>query len=132
MGFLLFQSRKILISQLKEDLNMRLMLMNARINKMTAASTDLAREKANIQSQQLSSLIDQETGQVTTDKYANYIQRLTEIDTEIKIQDLKEEDMNSQIQQMNTQLRELEAEETEINKALTNSIKNTFGAFASK
>ena len=132
MGFLLFQSRKILIAQMKEDLNLKLMIMSSRMNRMTAASTDLAREKAKIQSQQTSSLIDQETGQITLEKYASYNQKLAEIDMEIKLQDLKEEDMNSEIQQMNTQLRELEAEEEEINKALSNSIKNTFGAFANK
>ena len=132
MGFLLFQSRKLLITQMKEDLNMRLMIMSARINKMTQESTDLARQKAAIQTSQMNSLIDQETGQINMENFSKVLSSTSEIDMEIKLCDLKEEEMDAEIQSINSQLQQLDAEEEEINKALSNSIKNTFGAFANK
>ena len=132
MGFLLFQSRKLLIAQMKEDLNLRLSIMSSRINKMTQESTDLAQEKARIQTSQMNSLIDQETGEINMEKFSKVLSSTSEIDMEIKLIDLKEEEMDAEIQSINSQLQQLDAEETEIDKALDKSIKNSFGAFANK
>lgn len=130
MGFLTYQTRKILITQMKEDLNMRLMIMSARINRMTAESTELAQERARIQTSQMNSLIDQETGAITLDKYQQVINSTADLDVRIQLLDIKEEEMDSEIQSMNSQLQQLNAEEEQIDKAMDNSIKKTFGAFS--
>lgn len=130
MGFLTYQTRKILITQMKEDLNMRLMIMSARINRMTAESTELAQERARIQTSQMNSLIDPETGEITLDKYQQVLNSTADIDVRIQLLDIKEEEMDSEIQSMNSQLQQLNAEEDQIDKAMDNSIKKTFGALA--
>lgn len=130
MGFLTYQTRKILINQMKEDLNMRLMIISARINKMTAESTELAQERARIQTSQMSSLIDQETGQITLDKYQQVLNSTADLDVRLQLLDIKEEEMDSEVQSINSQLQQLNAEEDQIDKAMDSSIKKTFGAFS--
>lgn len=132
MGFLLFHTRKLLITQMKENLNMRLMIMNARINKMTEESTELAQKKAQLVTSQLGSLVDSETGEITTEKFAKILSSTTDIDMEIKLCDLKEEEMDAEVTSINSQLKQLDAEEAEIDKALDNSIKKSFGALSGK
>ena len=132
MGFLLFNSRKILITQMKSDLNMRLIIMQARLDKMTQESTELANEKAKLVTSQMSSLIDEKTGQINMENFSRVLSANTDIDMEIKLCNLKEEEMTAEINNINSQLKSLDAEETEIDKALDNSIKKTFGALSGK
>ena len=132
MGFLLFQQRKLLITQMKADLNLRLSIISSRITRMTQESTELAEEKAKLQTSQLSSLIDSETGAITADKLHQIIASSADLDVRIQLNDLKEEEMDAEFKNINSQLQHLVAEEEEIDKALNTSIKNSFGALSGK
>ena len=132
MGSTLFAQRKILLTQLKSDLAMRMMIMSNRMTRISAQNTDLEQRKAKYQTEQITGLINEETGTVNYDKIKEAISSSTEIDAEIKLNNIKLEDMEIQVQSMNSEMEQLKAEYDEIEKAETQSIKNTYGAFSNK
>ena len=132
MGSILYQQRKIFLSQLKENFNLRLMLLSARSDRMVASSTDLAQKKARIQNSYLQNLASKGLDNITEDDLQNVVQATADIDMEIQLQNVKEEDMEAERQMLNSLLLEIDAELENIEKAEDKAIKSSFGAFANK
>ncbi|MBQ7449877.1 hypothetical protein IJS77_00540, partial [bacterium] len=124
--------RKILLTQLKENFNLRLMIIRARGDRMTAESTALEQKKAQIQTAQLQSLASKGLENITSEDLQNVINATAEVDMEVQLIDLKEEDMDAETQMLNSLLAEIDAELENIEKAEEKAIKDSFGAFANK
>ena len=104
----------------------------AAYRRVSAQTSDLEKQKAKYQTEQITGLINEETGEINYNQIKEALYASTEIDTEIKINNIKLEDMEVEIQSMNSEMEQLKAEYDEIEKAETQSIKNTYGAFSNK
>lgn len=130
MAIVLNNARKQLISMLKADLNHRLMVISARMQRTAAQSQRLSEEKATIQNAHMQALIEQGTENIELSDIQNIQYMTADIDTELSLLAIKDDDMECEMRMIETQLQALNAEEEEIDKTMNNDIKREFGIFS--
>lgn len=132
MAFVLSNARKQLITLLKADLNYRLMIISSRMQRTAAESQRITEEKANITETQMNKLIAEKGSDNLTIADINSISFLTtDLDVELKMLSAKDDDMECEMREIESQLQALNAEEDEIDKLIDKSIKSEFGIFSS-
>ena len=131
MSTVLNHSRKLLITQLKSELNYRLMVIAGRMQRTAAQSQNLIQEKAQIQSAEVKKLLEEGAENLTIQNINNIAYLTTDIDTELTLLEIQDEQMEAEMKMIDTQLKALNAEEEQIDKVLDNSIKKEFGIFKS-
>ena len=130
MSVVLNHSRKLLITKQKSDLNFRLMIIAARMQRTAAESQRITEEKATITNREIKKLIDEGTQNITLEQVTNIANMTTDLDTELTLLSIKDDDMEAEMKMIETQLKALNAEEEQIDKTLDNSIKKEFGIFS--
>ena len=130
MSFVLSNSRKQLITMMKADLNYRLMIISARMQRTAAETQKYTQEKTTIQNAEIARLQEQGVENVSLSDVQNISNLTADIDVQLSMLAMKDDDMECEMRLIETQLQALNEEETEINKLVDNSIKQEFKIFS--
>ena len=126
-------SRKQLITMMKADKNLRLMIISSRRQLRANMKDELTNEKKSKITSELKKLVD-ELGEenVTYADVAAITNDTADIDVQLQLLAISDDNDDCEMQRINVELQALSAEEEELNKAEDKDIKNTYGIFAGK
>lgn len=130
MAVVINQSRKLLITQLKSELNYRLSVISSRMQRIAMEQADIAQQKATIQNAQIKKLQEQGVENITVSDIDNIALLTSDLDVELTLLAVKDDEMEAEMKSIETQLQALNAEEEQIDKTLDNSIKKEYGIFS--
>ena len=130
MSIVINHSRKLLIAMMKEDLNYRLQIISSRMQRTAAEVQKYTEEKTRIQQAQMDKLIEQGVENITLAAVQNIGAMTSDIDTQLSLLAIKDDEMDCEMKNIETQLQTLNAEEEQIDKVIDNSAKKEFGIFS--
>ena len=130
MSYVINQSRKLLITQLKSELNYRLMMISSRMQLTAIKSAELTRQKATIQNAQMEKLVANGTENITLQDVQNISAMTSDLDVQLELLSIQDENMEAEMRMIETQLNALSAEDEQLDKAIDSSVKKEFGIFS--
>ena len=130
MSYVINQSRKLLITQLKSELNYRLMMISSRMQLTAMKSAELTRQKATIQNAQMEKLVANGTENITLQDVQNISAMTSDLDVQLELLSIQDENMEAEMRMIETQLNALSAEDEQLDKAIDSSVKKEFGIFS--
>ena len=130
MSYVINQSRKLLISQLKTELNYRLMMIKARMDLTQMRTQDISRQKTTIQNQELERLVEKGTENITIEDIQSIAAKTSDLDVQLDLLAIKDSNWESEMKMIESQIQSLNAEEEQIEKAIDSAVKKEFGIFS--
>ena len=131
MSYVINQSRKLLIAQMKSELNYRLMIISGRMQLIQMQTTDITKQKATIQNAQMKKLEKQGVENITLSDIQNIASMTSDLDVKLELLAIQDDNLECEMRMIETQLNALNAEEEQIDKAVESSCKKEFGIFSS-
>ena len=131
MSYVINQSRKLLITQLKSELNYRLMMISARMQLTGMKSADITKQKAEIQNAQMEKLVANGAENITLQDVQNVAAMTSDLDVQLELLSIQDENMEAEMRMIETELNTLNAEDEQLDKAIDSSVKKEFGIFSS-
>ena len=132
MSYVISQSRKLLITQLKSELNYRLMMISMRMQLTGMKSADITKQKAEIQNAQMEKLVENGAQNITLQDVQNVASMTSDLDVQLELLSIQDENMEAEMRMIETELNTLNAEDEQLDKAIDSSVKKEFGIFSSK
>ena len=130
MSYVINQSRKLLITQLKSELNYRLMMISSRMQLTAMKSAELTRQKSEIQNAQMEKLVANGTENITLQDVQNIASMTSDLDVQLELLSIQDENMEAEMRMIETELNALSAEDEQLDKAIDSSVKKEFGIFS--
>ena len=131
MSYVINQSRKLLITQLKSELNYRLMMISARMQLTGMKSADITKQKAEIQNAQMEKLVANGAENITLQDVKNVASMTSDLDVQLELLSIQDENLEAEMRMIETELNTLNAEDEQLDKAIDSSVKKEFGIFSS-
>ena len=131
MSYVINQSRKLLITQLKSELNYRLMMISMRMQLTGMKSADITKQKAEIQNAQMEKLVANGAENITLQDVQNVAAMTSDLDVQLELLSIQDENMEAEMRMIETELNTLNAEDEQLDKAIDSSVKKEFGIFSS-